>query len=739
VFLDDEESRGGALGQALAAALLASGKLLVICSPRARLSRWVNLEITTFLSQKSGADIVTVLAEGLPNNEATTQGLADEAAFPLALTTALQDEPWPADFRDATVGRKLKRIRPGWFQLLSAIYGVSRERIEQREKRRTRTRLGLVVFALLLLLLGGIRFYQERLAKNQETAAKNKETLAKNQEILRKESLVLVDEMNQLTKKETLPKRAELAMQAASKARTPQAIAALRATLDEVLTHDAAICRPGNSLYPDSVVTVSPKKTKLAIGTPKGSIEIIDLSTFQSVPLSGHIEPVTLLQFDPQEKWLLSYSKEDYQLCAWDVQSGVRQSALRWETYRSDLKPHFTPTGDAVVLSWWGKKSELRKLPLGELISTLENASSEGEILFSPDGKMFASYPISAFGGSNFQLYETLSGRLLWNSSNRKASGEESHDVEFSDLAFSKDGTVLTALMKVFLDPYAKFARLDLRQAAEAFHWEFISAEQFDDVRLANGDYTSLSGTIADKIIARYPKLVDKYGLRAVLPSPNGKYVLAWAEKAPARAFATSDGALLFDTAFNNPEPARFSPDGDHFCLFGSSYDEKKNEFTGGRIEMWSASERKRLWQRTWPHAITIGAATFTADGKQFVVYNSRLSKSQGIVQTEGNEDSVVHFFNAQTGADITTIRNPAREVELIDTSNRLVVCRNGHEVSVYAAADGSLKKSFNLFEKDRELLQQDERIANDAASIESVVEILAKRCHLAPIQPAPQ
>jgi hypothetical protein len=80
VFRDENDFTGSEYYDALAKHLTASRKMIVICSPDARASRYVNEEIALF-AEKHGIDaIIPVLYRGIPNNEAVP-GREAELAF----------------------------------------------------------------------------------------------------------------------------------------------------------------------------------------------------------------------------------------------------------------------------------------------------------------------------------------------------------------------------------------------------------------------------------------------------------------------------------------------------------------------------------------------------------------------------------------------------------------------------------------------------------------------------------
>ena len=137
VFRDDSEAKGGRLSEELQEALKASRTLVVICSPAARESEWVNKEIESFAAYHGSGNIFPALAEGLPEEEAVASGRPIESAFPPALLAAISDTPWAADFRRVSRrGVAVRRIRPAWFHLLAGVYQVHREEIEKRERTR---------------------------------------------------------------------------------------------------------------------------------------------------------------------------------------------------------------------------------------------------------------------------------------------------------------------------------------------------------------------------------------------------------------------------------------------------------------------------------------------------------------------------------------------------------------------------------------------------------------------------
>lgn len=146
VFRDEQDMVGVDYFKSIERFLEKSKTLIVICSPAARQSDYVNDEIERFSRLKGYEKIIPVLVAGLPNNE-TGEDNTIEAAFPERLISLLRT-PLAIDYR----GFKSKQdhirkgsFAPAWYMLLSNIYERSRAEIEERDRKRQRRRLATTV------------------------------------------------------------------------------------------------------------------------------------------------------------------------------------------------------------------------------------------------------------------------------------------------------------------------------------------------------------------------------------------------------------------------------------------------------------------------------------------------------------------------------------------------------------------------------------------------------------------
>jgi len=156
VFKDrDELPAAGNLSTELQAALKASMFLIVIASPSAAKSRWVNEEVLQFKMmhghRKGGgtARVLALIADGEPGDA------GDGACFPPALRyhvardgtiTDEMAEPIAVDIRSGGDGRKLAKLK-----LVAGLTGLPLDSLVQREAARRQRTMGLLAGASMVL------------------------------------------------------------------------------------------------------------------------------------------------------------------------------------------------------------------------------------------------------------------------------------------------------------------------------------------------------------------------------------------------------------------------------------------------------------------------------------------------------------------------------------------------------------------------------------------------------------
>ncbi|WP_144097127.1 toll/interleukin-1 receptor domain-containing protein [Croceicoccus sediminis] len=158
VFRDRQElEAANDLGDRLREAIAASRCLVVICSPRAAKSRWVDEEIRYFRTVRPDGVVLAAILSGEPH-ASDIPGREDEECLPRALRFAtgpdgeLTDtrvEPLAADFREGGDGKRLARLK-----LVAGIIGVKLDRIVRRDAQRRHRRLAILAAASVLGMIG---------------------------------------------------------------------------------------------------------------------------------------------------------------------------------------------------------------------------------------------------------------------------------------------------------------------------------------------------------------------------------------------------------------------------------------------------------------------------------------------------------------------------------------------------------------------------------------------------------
>lgn len=183
VFRDRSDFTGSAYEAALEQHLRDSAALIVLCSPHARNSRFVDDEIARFARLVDPARIFPILVSGLADNEAE-----DRKAFPKALLEATRDRGMPlgAEFRGIDLARERLsrgRFEAEWYKLLGNLFERPAAEIREQDQRllvaaqRRRTLIASAVVAGLLALVLVMAWLWQA-ARNAEQRALEAERVA---------------------------------------------------------------------------------------------------------------------------------------------------------------------------------------------------------------------------------------------------------------------------------------------------------------------------------------------------------------------------------------------------------------------------------------------------------------------------------------------------------------------------------------------------------------------------------
>ncbi len=177
IFRDrDELPSATDLGSLINAALADSACQIVICSPQAAKSKWVNEEILAFKRLGREDRIFCLIVDGEPN-ATDLRGREDEECFPPALRFRLgadgelgsmRTEPIAADARPGKDGKNNAKLK-----VISGLLGVGFDTLKRREQQRRARRLFAFSCAAMagMVLTSGLAAYAliERTAAERQT------------------------------------------------------------------------------------------------------------------------------------------------------------------------------------------------------------------------------------------------------------------------------------------------------------------------------------------------------------------------------------------------------------------------------------------------------------------------------------------------------------------------------------------------------------------------------------------
>jgi tetratricopeptide (TPR) repeat protein len=187
VFRDrDELPASSDLGAELTAALRRSMFLIVICSPAAAKSHWVEQEVLQFKRLHGGdSRVLALIVDGVPY-ASDMPGREDEECFPRSLRYKLGPdgelsdepaEPIAADLRPDADGKRLATLK-----LIAGLTGLRLDDLVQRETQRRMQRLAAVTVGAMagMVVTGGLAFYanERRIEANQQRIIAQREAAA---------------------------------------------------------------------------------------------------------------------------------------------------------------------------------------------------------------------------------------------------------------------------------------------------------------------------------------------------------------------------------------------------------------------------------------------------------------------------------------------------------------------------------------------------------------------------------
>lgn len=596
IFRDEQDFTGGDYFRSLEKHLNNSAKLIVICSPNARKSAYVDDEIRRFLQVRQPSDIIPLLLIGIPNNEANPDNQFD-TAFPEALIQALE-MPLAVDFR--SFNPKKGKIAKGafadsWYTLLANLLDCSRADIEQREQlRRTRIRnLWLSGAVALGLALGGLTLWalasRDQAIQQQNIAAARR--LSAEADLLRIQGvdnlspsiLLAVESIRRLPTAEadhTLRENLRFLPRRVARLSTKQGITAAEFSPDgkriatgsfegyvavsDVFGHELIHWNIGERI---NSLTFSPDGKWLAV-SKQSEIKILDIASGHEVMHFGGVFVVPSMAFSSDGHYLGAASRLD------DFRSQKRELAMRPELASSSFGgSSFVEGGERGTL--WDLLSGLKEI-------RLPHQNGVNAVRFSADEKYF----VTASSDHTSKVWRVADGHL---------EISIQHDGAVSNAVFNPDGTLLVT--------------------ASGDQWELESGESDNSIGL----WSLPKGHLVARM--RHDGSVN-----SVAFNPNGTLFASASSDKTARIWSVASHGEMFRLTHDAAvKTLNFSADGKYLATASDDH----------TARLWDVKDGFEMMRMI--HDDSVYYVDFSSDGKYLAT-----AGSDGVVQIWENESSMM-------------------------------------------------------------------------------------------------
>ena len=658
IFRDTTDLEPGFLAENIRKGLEQSRYLIVICSPRAARSKYVNYEIEEFIKQCKTGSIIPFIIEGSPN-------AADpaEECFPPALR-ALSAEQELLGANISEMGRNAAAVK-----VISRMLNVKFNILWQRDEREQRRKRWFAIGASLLVALAAIglllffKAQNTRLKINQARAvAQVAERLIEQGDIYTAQRICV----------EALPEKLDW-WRFWERPYVPEVERALRVAIDsmENSTYGSiAILRNSNTVLGMLSAMVSFDGTKIAAAAYDNTIRVRDIYTGREIGLlEGHTDIVLSAVFSRDDKKIVSTSR-DATIRIWDVESGLELKKLQVEPKYIGYAAELSPDNKKIAYAYEDKVILLNMETDEEMILTGHNGAITS-ISFSSDGQRI----LSASSDDTMKEWDANTGKILVSMERERAWG-------IRQATFSPDNKKIVSIADRWdIMQIWDAETMELLHTIEDIGYPYYATFSPDGKKIVSAS-ADTGVQIWDAETGKELKtLGNKNGYLSATFSTNGKYIIATSVLS-ANSFIqiwnneTEPQCLNSVDIGNN---VRFSDNG-KYVIWSSDYDFSRKKYPMYRLNT-ETGELLGLFQSyplevvnsngdkvLYSAASTIRIKDITNDdeiileGHTEQVNSAKFSSDSKMIVSASN-DKTIRVWNTETGQELKRLEGHMDDV----------------------------------------------------------------------------
>lgn len=409
IFRDNEELSAGNLPEQISKALAQSRNLIVICSPSAAKSKWVDKEIQDFIRGHNGsaAHVFPFIIDGDPYAEQD-----ENECYPPSLRRVAGSEE-----RLGVHIKKDSRKKISLIRLIAGMLGVGfdslwqRHEKELRRKRITRKVLSSIIVIAFLFFMGALWLSRrDNLATQSRTAAELAEKFIQNGDYVIAKRLAMA----------VLPRNLSFPIDRPFVSEASEAL--FHAWEKEQQSRDRmrSLQVPVSQFHTPKIanaIAINPDGTHV-VTAAENLLCVLDSNTGEQVgkPIQEHSGSIYALAFSHDGEKMISAGVDD-EIILWDFFK--RKPLMRCVPKKLEKKDILIKYDSLSTIGVYSSETE------GGMVSVKE-------LVFSPDDRYFASLSQDGL----FRIWDAQSGEEL-----SISPEHEKHHLDYKSIVFNQDAT----------------------------------------------------------------------------------------------------------------------------------------------------------------------------------------------------------------------------------------------------------------------------------------------------------